>query len=560
MARILERAAGSATRRGSSLAAVTWLTRAAELSQTRAERSRRLADAAFVAGYAGLGQAHRLLPDDPSPAAEAPAAVLAAASQALYRDGDVRTSRRRVVAALHALRDSGMTEPDDVFTRLETLLLSISLFAGDRDAWSEVHELFAGFGSLVGDRSRIFCDTWSDVVRHGAGRAEPVQEAAAALAGLAPWDVTRLAAAAHHLDLLALYRPHLQRVVDRELETGAAFSGAVMLRLILIDQIASGEWDEAERTGQRALDAALDQGLELFAHLARGFLALLSALRGRTARARVLQAEVDAWARPRGLGYLIQLADAAALMAALSDGDYEAAYQYATGITPPGSFRPYTHQAPRTLLDLVEAARHTGRADEARRHALAARDADLPELSPRLALLTYGALAMTAEDETEAAEMFALAESHPEAPRFPFELARVRLAHGISVRRTEGRTAAGPLLAAAAESFERLGAEGWAERARAELRASGTTGRATSTNPAALTWQERLIADLAASGLTNKEIGEQMHLSSRTVSSHLYRIFPKLGITTRSALRDVLNRVDSDAATPPCDTPRRARQ
>ncbi|MEV6338508.1 LuxR family transcriptional regulator [Nocardia vinacea] len=59
---------------------------------------------------------------------------------------------------------------------------------------------------------------------------------------------------------------------------------------------------------------------------------------------------------------------------------------------------------------------------------------------------------------------------------------------------------------------------------------------------ATLTWQERRIADLAACGLTNKEIGRQLYLSPRTVSSHLYRIFPKLGITTRAALRDALNR------------------
>ncbi|MEU2013926.1 helix-turn-helix transcriptional regulator, partial [Nocardia sp. NPDC019302] len=60
--------------------------------------------------------------------------------------------------------------------------------------------------------------------------------------------------------------------------------------------------------------------------------------------------------------------------------------------------------------------------------------------------------------------------------------------------------------------------------------------------PATLTWQERRIADLAAAGLSNKEIGVQLHLSPRTVGSHLYRIFPKLGITTRAALRDALTR------------------
>ncbi|MFD7455516.1 AAA family ATPase [Kitasatospora sp. NPDC059827] len=66
---------------------------------------------------------------------------------------------------------------------------------------------------------------------------------------------------------------------------------------------------------------------------------------------------------------------------------------------------------------------------------------------------------------------------------------------------------------------------------------------------ASLTSQERRIAELAAGGLTNKEIGHRMHLSPRTVGSHLYRIFPKLGITTRAALRDALNRADADRRT-----------
>ncbi len=59
----------------------------------------------------------------------------------------------------------------------------------------------------------------------------------------------------------------------------------------------------------------------------------------------------------------------------------------------------------------------------------------------------------------------------------------------------------------------------------------------------ALTRQERRIADLTAGGLTNREIGERMHLSPRTVGSHLYRAFPKLGITSRAALRDALGKL-----------------
>ncbi|NUP50260.1 MAG: AAA family ATPase [Catenulispora sp.] len=549
VADILEAAAESVTRRGGALAAVSWLTRAAELSQTHAGRSRRLADAAFIAGHAAqLGQAHRLVLADPyAGPTESPAAVLASAYQALYQNGDYRSTWRQVTAAIEALRDGGAPESREMLVRLSDLLLCMSQYAGDAPAWERTIELLDSLGDVISERTWTFCHTWSDVVRYGAACGARVEQATGDLPDLEPWEVTRLGVAAYHLDVLSQYRPHLQRVVDRELQTGAAASGIVMLHLIMLDQLAVGEWDEAERRGRRALDLAVEHGLELFAMQSRGYLAHLAALRGQVSRARDLQAEVDAWARPRGLGFLTQLADAGGALAALNTGDYETAYLYAVGVTAPGTFQPFAYQAPRMLLDLVEAARHTGRAEQARQHALAARDAGLPQVSPRLALLTYGALAMTADGEQEADEMFARAETHPDAARFPFDLARVRLAHGIRVRHVKGRVAARQLLVQAAEAFDRLGAEAWAQRAHLELRATGSTPRASILNLASLTWQERRIADLAASGLTNKEIGKRMHLSPRTVSSHLYRIFPKLGITTRAALRDALSRSEEDS-------------
>ncbi|MEV0998719.1 AAA family ATPase [Nonomuraea sp. NPDC050202] len=541
VAAALEAAAESATRRGGAVAAVAWLTRAAELSQTPADRSRRLGDAAFIAGHAALlDQAQRLVRADPAPGpAGSPATAITAAYVALYEDGDVRSAHHRVAAAIENLRD----DSPEVLTRLVDLLLATSLYAGDAVSWHRTEQLLRSLGDRVHPRSAVYRDAWSDVVRHGRGVPERVERAFADVSALEPWDVSRLAVAAYHVDTLNRYRPHLRRAVDREVETGAVANGMTMLHLIMLDQLATGEWDDAERTGRRALRLTTSHGNALFTHHTHAYLGLLAAVRGRTEQARESQAVVDAWARPRGIGFLTQIADAIGTAAALSEGDYEAAYLHAIGITPPGSFEPYAHQASRTLLDLVEAAVHTGRLEQAHRHARAALDAGLPALSPRLAMITYGAMSMTTGDEKEAADMYARAEAEPGATAFPFELARIRLAHAIRLRHTQGPKAARPLLVRATESFDRLGAAGWAERAQAELRASGAPAGAAPSHLVELTWQERRIAELAAGGLTNKEIGERMHLSPRTVSSHLYRVFPKLGITSRAALRDALGKL-----------------
>ena len=81
----------------------------------------------------------------------------------------------------------------------------------------------------------------------------------------------------------------------------------------------------------------------------------------------------------------------------------------------------------------------------------------------------------------------------------------------------------------------------WGDRARHELRASGVRSRRRAPDARdELTPQELQIAQLAAEGLSNREIGQRLYLSHRTVGSHLYRVFPKLGVTSRGQLRDAL--------------------
>jgi DNA-binding NarL/FixJ family response regulator len=109
------------------------------------------------------------------------------------------------------------------------------------------------------------------------------------------------------------------------------------------------------------------------------------------------------------------------------------------------------------------------------------------------------------------------------------------------LRRLRATAQARVQLAAAFESFERLGAGPWAKRAGIELRAAGQARLGPGESGSdLLTPQEQQIAELAAAGLTNKQIAERLFLSHRTVGGHLHQVFPKLGITTRAALRDAL--------------------
>ena len=94
--------------------------------------------------------------------------------------------------------------------------------------------------------------------------------------------------------------------------------------------------------------------------------------------------------------------------------------------------------------------------------------------------------------------------------------------------------------------FDAIGASNWGDQARRELRASGERSRRRVPEARdELTAQELQIAQLARTGLSNREIGQRLFLSHRTISTHLYRVFPKLGITSRGQLRAAL----SDAST-----------
>src|SRR5260370_24690476 len=115
------------------------------------------------------------------------------------------------------------------------------------------------------------------------------------------------------------------------------------------------------------------------------------------------------------------------------------------------------------------------------------------------------------------------------------------MAEGSWLRRPRRITESRPHVRAARDTLEALGVAAWADRARAGLRASGERlAEPTEAPRQSLSPQELHIAQMAASGLSNREIGDRLFLSHRTVGAHLYRVFPKLGIASRSELSAAL--------------------
>jgi DNA-binding CsgD family transcriptional regulator len=145
-----------------------------------------------------------------------------------------------------------------------------------------------------------------------------------------------------------------------------------------------------------------------------------------------------------------------------------------------------------------------------------------------------------ADDEREAAVRFEDALG-ADLDRWPFWRGRLLLAHGRWLRRRRHVMDSRARLREARDTFDAIGAFSWGDQARSELRASGERSRRRVPEARdQLTAQELQIAQLAAQGLSNRDIGQRLYLSHRTISTHLYRVFPKLGITSRAELAAVL--------------------
>jgi DNA-binding CsgD family transcriptional regulator len=269
--------------------------------------------------------------------------------------------------------------------------------------------------------------------------------------------------------------------------------------------------------------------------------AMLAAFRGDVEAAEAIAAQAEQTAIPIGASAVLAATQLARGLAALGAGRPADALAHLRRIQDRAD--PAYHYAVRcyTFGDLAEAAL---RADDLQsiggymeEMEAAARQTPSPSLQ---AGLRYARALLATGPEAKA-----LFEDAVQSSRngWPFPRARVELAYGEWLHKHRQNSAARAPLRAAMQAFDALGVIPWSERARQQLRATGEKTRPRIPEAVdQLSPQELQIAQMAADGLSNREIGQKLFLSHRTISSHLYRTFPKLGITSRTELRRALDR------------------
>jgi DNA-binding CsgD family transcriptional regulator len=518
-------------RGGHEAASAAW-ERAAELSTGEA-RAERLYRAAFSAWMAARPQRARVLAD---------------AGLAVVRDPLVRADLRRLrghiefnVGSLDAGRRMVMeaaaeVAPVDPRRAADLAMLGAALAAvGARSGLPVADVVLPAVGPDATSHDRCLADLTRGldaVSRRHWGEAGPAIDRAIGLAdelsddmdgellvnvGVATWYVGN--------DEASL------RLQDRLLAAARTEGALVMILHALtrraVTEIATGRWRASLAGATESLPLAENSGQPGLAALPHALLALLAALRGSGGAEHLATAERIA--ATEALGVL--------------DGLVQDLLRWARGLAggPSGGLHHLAQISLPTVqlmaaIDRIEAAVRAGRPDTAAGW-LAELAAFAEAVGPAWAQAAVQHGRALLVDGTEAEEHFERAlQHHARSLRVP-DRARTQLAYGEFLRRSRRRVDARTHLRAALETFEDLGAEPWAERARQELRASGETARRRDTGAAPdLTPSERQIADLVREGLSNRDIAARLFVSPRTVDFHLRNAFAKLGVSSRTEL------------------------
>ncbi|MFJ3903956.1 AAA family ATPase [Streptomyces sp. NPDC090025] len=545
VAALLEEAAELSAGRGDGPSGVAAMVRAADLSPDGSARARRLAKAAYLGATltGNLRDVPRLLgvARQAAPGPDSLPAAVATSIHLLNSYGDIDTAHRVLSGAMDAHRPRhdvvDATLSDALFT-----LLMVCFYGGRADLWPAFDQALAKLTSPP-ELLEVTRATFGDPARADAGALARLDaEVGSALAAADAVQVVRVGIAASCVDRLGPLEASLRRIGYGERASDNVFPAIQALVLLCHHAWFAGRWDELRGAARDALELSEEYAYTLRSWPAAYLVANVTAARGDFAAARRSADRMDQWGGTRRAHTVRHYAAHVRTLIALGEGDFESAYQHVTSIAPAGSFPPFNRMALWVLLDTVEAAVRSGRHDAARRHVHAAREAGLERTSERLHFVLLGAEALAACSDAEAKLRFEAALSVEGRQRWPFELARIHLTYGERLRRGRAPAQARGHLTIAAETFTGLGATPWADRAHKELRACGGSvrGAGAGGRGSALTPQQREIAHLAAAGLTNKQIGERLFLSPRTVSTHLHAVFPKLGISSRAALRDAL--------------------
>jgi DNA-binding CsgD family transcriptional regulator len=286
---------------------------------------------------------------------------------------------------------------------------------------------------------------------------------------------------------------------------------------LALAQLATGRFRDAEVTVADAVTLATDLGQEVEVAVLTSISTWLAAVRG---------APVTALPDTRDHGMATALVTWATALTELMAGDPAVALDLLEPVCTGPAGRDLTVRA---IPDHVEAAVRAGDLGRAHRHLPQLTDWALATASPvaRALVLRCEGLLGGGEDAFTAALDVGCG---------PYDQARTRLAYGEWLRRNRRRTAARAQLVEALDTFDRIAADGWRQRVRAELIALGDPVPDPHPAVGGLTPQEVQVVRRAARGMSNREIAAELFLSPRTVGHHLYKAYPKLGVSRRVQL------------------------
>jgi DNA-binding CsgD family transcriptional regulator len=552
VAALLERSAVQAQRRGGAAAAARALERAAELSPGQPDKARRLLSAAELAHHPS-GQADwsrelagqvLTLTSDPdlriaarlnigwsllwsNRNAEALDTLISVAAEAAPRRPDLAWDATAMAATV-----AHQTGIPQACAKVRAALDAL-------DAQAEPDPPVEARPAGTADELRIWIRACTDPF---GARAETVPDLRRVADGPVS-DPAKVGGAAWILDETELAVRVLRGVLSQLRAPGVSGASGAALSVLEWACLDSGRWDDALAAAREASDIAAAYKMETVAGSADLTMATVAALRGDHDRvAPLLDRVLAAVDTSEYRGFAVRARHAAGLDA-LAQGRYLAAYAQLSQLFAADGTPLHHHFSYLAIADLAAAAVRAERRLEARallERALARVD---PAPGPRLEQLAARARGLLAEPP-DAAAHFAAPLADPAGDTWPFERAQLQLDYGEWLRRQRRINDAKPVLGAALETFRRLGAAPWTARAEAELRACGVAAQgppATSGALDELTGQQREIVILAGRGLTNGEIADRLFLSPRTVASHLYRSYPKLGIAGRHQLRDLID-------------------